>query len=186
MVYQEQSARFIHTINGQDLISSVNEEWLQFAKDNEAQALIEKPVLNHLIWRYISDPETRILYHQIIAKARKTEQVLSFPYRCDSPRFRRYMRMEVVPHENGQVEFISRIEKREPRPPAPVLDFQRAHSDEFLRICSWCKRIAIAADLWQEVEEAVCELELFHRTTLPQLDHVACPRCFEEIMALVE
>ena len=89
------------------------------------------------------------------------------------------MEMEIFPLANEAIGFRSCILKEEVREPVALLDAGSNRSDEFVRICSWCKKVAIDHSEWAEVEEAVTCLGLFNVAELPSLTHVMCPSCHE-------
>jgi hypothetical protein len=49
-----------------------------------------------------------------------------------------------------------------------MLDPETARSNEIVRICSMCKKIAISQREWVEIEERVAKLRLFEEDAMPQ------------------
>jgi hypothetical protein len=125
--------------------------------------------------------ETRHLYQIMLEKVRKNNARIKVPFRCDSPAYRRFMELEIFTLDENLIEFRSRIVKLEFRPHVDLLDFSVDRSDEFVRICGWCKKIYVSEAKLVEVEEAVEELNLFGETKLPQLTHSICPSCKESL-----
>jgi len=80
------------------------------------------------------------------------------------------------------IHFESQIVRTESRPPVELLKADIKRSEQFLRICSMCKRIALSANDWVEVEVAVQQLELFQRSVMPQFTHGICQDCFKAAM----
>lgn len=176
MTEQADTRVFIHTIDASGKIAAVKDEWVAFARENGAPELVREAVVGRSIWEYMVGRETRHISRLLLEKVRLTGKSLSIPYRCDSPDLRRYMEMEIVPAECGSVEFRSRLLKLERRDPVRLLDPCAARGNEFLTICSWCRRARTALG-WVELDEAVKTLELFSSASLPQLSHGMCKDC---------
>lgn len=170
----------IYRINAQDEIVYVNEAWDLFALSNGAPHLIAEHVLQRPLWEFISDATTRELYQQAIALTRQG-RTLRFPFRCDSPQERRFMEMILSPYPGDMVTFRSITLRIEPRPCVPLLDMGGARTEGLVRMCSWCKRIAVD-DTWVEIEEGITRLRLFERATMPQVTHGICEACLERLM----
>ena len=168
---------FSWSIDREDNIVQVNEAWLAFARENSAPQLSREAVINQPLWSFITGPEVNHLYELIIDKVRYQKSSLSFPFRCDSPDCRRYLEMQVFPLPEEAVQFQSRVIKLEFREPVNLLE-SGERSGQWLRICSWCKRI-FAGGQWLEVEAAIKLLNLFAEEALPQLTHGICESCHE-------
>jgi hypothetical protein len=93
--------------------------------------------------------------------------------------------MEITLIENKFISFKSWIIKEEPREFIDLLNAQRESSQEFLKICSWCKLVEVTTDEWVDVEEAIKILGLFEQLPLPQLTHGMCLMCSKELKALL-
>lgn len=171
-----ESSVFEYELDAEDRISMVSPEWLAFACDNDAGGLTSEEVIGRSLLEFISDAETRMIYHVLLNKARATGTSLTVKFRCDSPDLRRFMAMEIVPIEKGGIRLVSRVLRQEARRSAPLLDVCRPRSEEILTVCSWCKRV-LTDNAWLEVEDAIERLHLFDRARLPQLSHGICPDC---------
>jgi hypothetical protein len=173
---------YIHRIAPDDRIEFVNEAWVQFAVDNASPTLAQR-VLGTSLWNYLVGEQVVYLWKELLYRVRVGPSEATIPFRCDSPRVRRFMRMRVVPLATGAVEFGSWIEREEPfGEPIPLLDpAVPLDPDAFLRMCAWCKQID-AKGYWLEIEEAVERLRLFDRPALPALTHGMCERCFRMII----
>lgn len=51
---------------------------------------------------------------------------------------------------------------------------------EWLVMSGWCKKVALPAHRWVEVEVAVSELHLFDAARLPQISQGICEACADE------
>lgn len=175
---------FVYDVDPQDRIVFVNPRWVEFARENGAEDLTETEVLGHPLERFIANPEVQHLYGLLMDKARVTQAPLQVPFRCDSPGCRRFLEMEMTPLDQGSLRFVNRVVKLEFRDSVPLLDAGEERSEEFLSICSWCKKVKVAESRWLEVEEAVERLDLFAREKLPQLTHGICQECMDDMLKL--
>lgn len=171
----------VHEIDSAYEILFVNEAWSTFAKKNGAMHLLPDNVVGSSLFDHISDPETRQLYKVIIDRVLSERRTARFPFRCDSPTLRRYMMMEISCPSQGICRMTSILLREEGRPAATLLDTSFSRSDQFLRMCSWCKMIEVAQDKWTEVEEAIQALDLFAEPQLPELTHTICPGCYAKV-----
>ena len=172
---------FTYRIDAGDRISHVSPEWLEFAAENGAEQLAQPGLVGKPLWPFIAGLETQHLYDVILKKVRTASAVIGFSYRCDAPHLRRYMEMVVRPCDAGGVEFISRVERETPREPVPLLATTAARSDQMIRMCGWCKKVAMPE--WVEVEDAVRLLGLFEQNCMPQITHTMCEGCERQVRA---
>lgn len=172
-----------YQINQRDEISSVNARWTEFALENDAPQLESKNVVGRKLWDFINDDATVYLYQQLIRRAREGESV-HFTLRCDAPDVRRGLdiRIEILP--DGDVSFESRVTTETQRDSIDLLDVNVQRSEEIVVACSWCNKVEVSEDNWQEVEDAVKEMELFETENIPQISHGMCGACFKTISAI--
>lgn len=168
---------FLYRIDADAHFTLIDDAWLAFARQNDAEYLTPATVLQRPLWDFISDIETRHLYEILLEQVRAQQAPVSIPFRCDSPTCRRFMNMTILPVRAGGFEFRTRIVRQERREAVRLLEVAAARSEAFLRICSGCKHIALSPNGWVEVEEAVRVLNLFGDRRLPQLTHGICPDC---------
>ena len=91
--------------------------------------------------------------------------------------------MEIAKPKKNVVLFNSVIKKTEYRLPVKLLEEKTERSSEFLKVCSWCKKLEIPHDKsWVEVEEAAIQIELHKLKKLPMMTHSICPVCNEEMI----
>jgi len=172
---------FIWIIDDADKIFHVNADWLAFAGENTAPQLTASVVLDQPIWRFIQGRETVYLYKQIFARVRAGKSPVKFPFRCDSPDCRRFMEMQLSLLAGDAIRFMAQILRQEWRQPLNVLDASRDRSGEFLKICSWCKKINIPGRGWGEIEAAIEALDLFGNHSMPRMTHTICDACYDAI-----
>jgi len=172
---------FIWIIDDADKIVQVNDDWLAFAEENTAPQLTASVVLDQPIWRFIQGPETVYLYKQIFGRLRAGKSPVKFPFRCDSPDCRRFMEMKLSLLAGDAIHFIAQILRQEWREPLDLLDASRNISEEFLKICSWCKKVNIPRQGWGEIEAAIEALDLFGNHPMPRMTHTICDACYGAI-----
>jgi hypothetical protein len=172
---------FIWVIDAADNLVCVNDAWLAFARENGVSQLSREAVLNQPLRGFIADRETWHLTEIIIKNIRAGKSCAPLPFRCDSPHCRRFLEMELALLPQAAVEFRSRILKEEPRSRLDILDPDMDRSEDFLRICSWCKRVHVEGLGWVEAEVAVERLNLFAGARLPRLTHGICEDCLAAV-----
>jgi hypothetical protein len=172
---------FIWSIDAADKLVHVNDAWLAFAGENTAPQLTAAAVLNQPIWRFIQGQEASYLYRQIFGRVRAGKSPVKFPFRCDSPECRRFMEMQLTLLPGNAIQFMAHILREEWRQPLNLLDGSRDRPGEFLKICSWCKRIYIPGQGWGEIEAAIEPLDLFGHQSMPRMTHTICDSCHNAI-----
>lgn len=170
-----------YSVDERDVLISVNSEWLAFAQENGAPQLTENAVLGRALWDFVKGAATVRLYQAVLGRVRSSGQPVVLPFRCDSPALRRYMRLEMTAGPGGVVHFAGILERVEATRPLSVLDASAARSDDFLTLCSWCKRALIETAGWLEVEDAAARLRLFEKEQMPRLVHDVCPDCLARL-----
>lgn len=169
---------FMHAVDTYDLLTAVNDEWLGFAQENEAPHLTRQTVIGRPLWDFITGFEISHIYQLLMRQVRQSQRRLVFTYRCDSPVFRRYMQMDILPLAQQGLEFRNYLLREERRDRVRLLDPSAERSQELLLMCSWCNRI-FCEDSWRPIEDAVTLLGLFAPPELPQITHGICPTCLQ-------
>lgn len=169
----------IYKIDESDRIVYTNSFWDEFACDNDTPDLTAKKVLKRSLWDFIDDAETRHLHQAIINRVRTNQAARSFPFRCDGPTVRRYMTMEIHPAEDNAIIYHCKIDRIEQRAPILFDEQKEWRSKKQLRMCSWCKKVDVGEDDWQEIEDAIKTLQLFERKLLPEISHTMCDTCIK-------
>jgi len=174
-------------VDGNDILLDVSENWQSFSTENAGgEACFPKNIIGSSLWRHISEWETRELYRTILERVRRDNRLASFPFRCDSPDKRRLLNLVVIPKEGNGINFESHVLRTELREPVALLSGKVERSEELLRVCSMCKKIAIANNEWVEVEIAVKQLGLFEKAVMPKFTHGVCQSCFDAVMATLD
>jgi len=178
--------RFEYVINADDVIVEVNPPWEQFASENSGEALV-RGAQGTWLWQHLAGSEVKHLYRTLLEKVRETGRPVTFPFRCDAPDLKRSMMMEVTPRQGGVVHFSSWILEETRRPAISLLAPDRAVAPRgFLRMCAWCKRIAMGDSDWAELEEALEGGALFDMDPLPKITHGVCSDCQAMILREVD
>jgi hypothetical protein len=169
--------RVIYIIDHDDRIIFTNDEWKQFALENDAPEMISEKVINQKFWNYLSG-ETIINIYQAILQRVRGGKAIKYNFRCDTPTAARILQMNITMLENETVQFETVLVQSKERALQKILDRYSPRTEEIITMCSWCNRINLS-DEWHEVEEAISRLELFEQGSLPQISHGMCEDCFE-------
>jgi len=178
---------YIYRIDSQDRIFFVSENWQHFAEENKgADSCGVSHVLNQPLWHFITGEETEYLFRLILEKVRTYGKWVNIPIRCDSPVLRRFLEISIGPLSEKSVEFRSRVIRVESRPPIMLFETDVPRSSEMVRVCSFCKKIAVSENTWEEVEDALNHMALLCLPRLPMITHGMCRTCFQDAMAELE
>ena len=169
----------IYHVDVEDKIILVNDKWLIFAKQNDAGYLTFDYVRNKKIWDFITGIETKALYKMIFDNVRSKNQIISLPFRCDSPDMNRFMNLQIEQYGNDQIKITSHLVREEKRTFINLTQSETESPDWKLYMCSWCKKIKIKDDQWVEIEEGIKYYNLFESFTSPRITHGICDKCYE-------
>lgn len=168
----------IYLVDATDRIVFVNENWLPFAEENQAsESCHPSKIINQSIWKFVDGSETKHLYRIIMSQVRKSQTPVSFPFRCDAPDKRRYLELTIAPLKDGMLEFTSSVSCEEIRDSVALLEIDTPRGDQWVRMCSMCKKVEVSDRRWEEVETAIAEMRLFDHHLLPSITHGLCPEC---------
>ncbi len=167
----------IYDLSATDEVVWVNDAWSRCADANDGGALSPDLVLRRRLWDFIAGEPTRHIYGLLFDRVRSGGEVVRLSFRCDAPARRRLLELEISPLPDGYIRCRTRSVAEEARNPVALLDPARARSDQLLRLCSWCKRMAVPERGWLHLEVAVSALGLFADRLPPDLTHGVCPDC---------
>jgi hypothetical protein len=176
MVTQDQPI-YRYCVDEQDVITNVDHWWLAFAQENNALGLTDNSVVGQLLWDFISDEPTRMLYNEIHSHVRSTGNPITIPFRCDSPTLQRFMELTISKHRDRQLLYESTLMRAVPQRRLSVLDPEQKRSGTFLTMCSFCKRCLIEPADWLALENIALKLRLYDEQTVPGLIFTVCPSC---------
>ena len=180
----KQSPGVVYRINENDKIDFVNDAWSRFAIENDALRLSDG-VIGTSLWNHIAGVDVTEIYRDLLWRVRTKLVSATFPFRCDSAEHYRRMQLVVIPLAKGRVEFQGILGSEGPHAQAIEL-LRHRHSLEsksFIRMCAWCKAIAIDGR-WQPLEEAIESTACLLQDPFPRLTHGICEVCVEEYAKL--
>jgi hypothetical protein len=173
---QSISAACRYEIDAADRISAVSEPWLAFARENDAPRLTRDAVVGRPLWDFIAGEETRELYRAVLRRVRDEDVSIVLPFRCDSPDFRRWMRLVMTPREMGRVCFDGILVRKRERLHLGIIDPHAPRLPEPLPMCSCCKRVLLESR-WLEPEDAMVRFHALGAEPYPSLRQVVCDAC---------
>ena len=171
---------FVYSVDADNQLDSVSSDWLSFARENQASHLNADTVIDQPLFHFVTGWETQQLYKMIFDRVRHTRRRVVIPFRCDSPSLRRFMELVVSPCADGHLQLTGRLVRQEEREPVPLFDSSVSRTQDFIVVCSWCKRVEVS-ERWLDVELALRQLELFNETCLPQISHGICAECMKRV-----
>lgn len=165
-----------YTIDGAALIQSVDEAWLQFARENGAPELTREAVIGKSLWDFMSSSDTQNFYRAVFHRVRSKQIEVTLPFRCDSPELLRFMELHLRPGSDDSITLCGRLLRQEERDYVPLINSFLSGEDQKFTMCSLCKRVNAFGD-WMEPEEAVKRFHIFETAHEPQLAHSVCNQC---------
>lgn len=147
----------IYCLDREQRITSVSGPWDQFARENGGPDVLAGRVCGRSIWDFVNGDATRMWLNALFQLAFVRNEMVERPYRCDSPDFKRFMRMQIFPETGGVLrvehELLS-LEKRirpvyichESTIKAPIIHLR----------CSICGRVKIGG-VWEEPGQRHCK-----------------------------
>jgi hypothetical protein len=168
-------------IDEHDRLVRVDKGFYRFAAENEWTGADSS--LGRSLWDFVAGEELKKLQRMLVRRVRGKAGGVELPFRCDSPRLRREMDIQIAPSSAGTlVQFRARLRSEEPREFQPLLDPETERGTDLIEMCGWCDRFRVDGE-WVEVEEAATRLRLFQRSEPPAISHGVCPGCAEMLMA---
>jgi predicted esterase len=167
----------IYTLSKSDCIETVSEDWADFAQQNEANESIWTNISGKSIWPSISDFETKSVYKQLFRKVRDTQKPIEVEFRCDGPRIKRCMKLEIIPTGNGSLKICSHLLSSQETDYNPILAINSVEGEEKITCCSICRRVLGENNTWLDIELAIRALGLFHKHFSFTREETICPHC---------
>jgi hypothetical protein len=177
----------IYRIDRSNTITEVSRNWVVIAEENDWSSERDpSDVVGRPIGDFIEDAQTRQLYEEAYERVRNGTPCGPIPFRCDSPGERRWLELYLEPLRDGTIEITSKVVRTERRAPvqlpAQLYDGAVGTSDELLKICSMCKKLAVSGNEWVEIEDGLAQLRVFERDEMPRLTHGVCDSCYRTVM----
>lgn len=170
------SEQVSYSIDRNDRIQWVNENWDRFALANDASHLRANTVIGTTLWSHISDVTLGYLLQKIFTKARSSRQPAMLTCRCDAPLMRRELNVLIESRDGVSVVVTSTVTSETPRQVPYVLTVPQG----VLRMCSWCNSVEVDGR-WVDLEEAIDELKLLRGPHHPAITHTLCGRCEQRL-----
>ncbi|MDY6787617.1 MAG: hypothetical protein SVK54_05785 [candidate division WOR-3 bacterium] len=171
---------FVYYLDSKDRIVCIDNSFTEFALENSAGSLMQDVEFSN-IWQYISGKGVRYIYRELFKEIRESSREIEFPFRCDSPYEKRFMKMKMIPLTEGKIGFIShliRTERYETQ--NRLLDMHLERDSRHILMCSWCKAIEISMEKkkeWVDIEKGIEYYRLFAEKRMPAISHGICPDC---------
>jgi hypothetical protein len=165
-----------YSIDADDFVIAVDEDWAAFARENDAPELADLTP-DRTLWSYFDGDEVRELWRLLIEQVRATQVQAHVPLRCDAAHMRRWFEMTITPEPNNVVRFRSVLTFEEPRPAVAFLSEQAARDSgtPAVPLCSWCGE-GYDGSRWRQIEGLVRELRLLE-DPMPSINYGICPTC---------
>lgn len=136
--------RTAYTLDRDDRIAAVTEDWDAFALKNDGPGACAAHVVGARLVDSITGDPVRMFMTAILMRVRASGQPESVPYRCDSDTLRRWYVMTLTPLAGGVVRVEHRLEREEPG--GAVIRIRTARAGgRATRRCSICCRLETGA-----------------------------------------
>jgi hypothetical protein len=172
----------VYTLDAEDRIVSCGGAWNEFARENGGGTCLSAQVVGHKLWRFITGEPTRMFLAVVLSAARIRRAPSEHDYRCDSPTFRRQLKMRLVPGAEGSVQLEHRAVRVEPllrRVDLEMSGRTAPNSSPLLVRCSMCNRLKSERG-WFEPDAEAFSLSGGRMGVV----HSVCPECRESVRAL--
>lgn len=174
-----------YSLDLNNTLVDVGGDWDAFALANQGDDLTRENVLGAPLFRFIVGAEVTAIYKSLFAKVRNHGHALSFAFRCDSPTFRRRMKIYIAPMPNQGLAVRTELLEEIPREEVPLLDPGIPRTEELIQICCICSDVRSKEGLWVPIEQESARRNLLENSALPRLSHGYCPQCLEEQLTLL-
>lgn len=164
-------------------IQSVDENWKNFARQNDSSGLIDN-VIGKSLLQFISNEEVRMIHRMLLDKVLSAQKPVAVSLRCDSAELRREMELRMMPESDSLVKFACYTLLEVPHPEPLAILGSGSKSDKFALMCSWCKKVETDGQ-WVELEEAVRNFDWLGANLPPSITHGICANCSADISELL-
>ena len=171
-------------VNGDDDIIFINDEWSGTIPLNNSCTILNDKVLYKNLWEFFVDINVEYIYRKMMSRVRHGHEV-RFNFRCDYADSIQLFEMSISSQERGEVLFEVCVIEKDFHPSQDNFKDSATSAEEMLIVCSWCNRINVEKDRWQETEIAVNTLKLFEFPNLPQISHGMCSDCHEKYFKMI-
>lgn len=181
-------ARVSYLLDCDDCLMAVDDDFLAFARANDAPALTLDALLGRPLSAFISDPQTLRLNRMLLQHVRDRGTTLSVPFRCDADGLARDMRLQLTPLAAGRVRLIGQTISSTPVPalglPRVAGNADQRGSTSLVHMCSWCNRFRLepVGPDWLTIEELFGRHELLRHQRPPDVSHGICDDCHRAVL----
>ena len=161
----------VYRIDSSDRIVETGGAWDAFAAANGGLGT----VTGRPLWHFVAGEDVRAVWALLVRRARTKGEPVSFLYRCDAPGLARVLRMELRPHPDDSITFVSTPVREEP---ARTFAGSRG-AGRTVSVCGWCARVRVG-NVWVPPEQAAERLGLLDDEQ-PRLSHGVCDTCAREL-----
>ena len=109
-----------YSIDSDDIVIAINEDWSTFARQNDAPELAEMAA-DRTLWSYFDSDEVRDLWRLLIERVRAAQVQAHVPFRCDAPRHASVVRDDdhAGTRQRGALPFRPRLRRAPTRRRVP-------------------------------------------------------------------
>ena len=166
-----------YRIDADDRILAVGGQWDGFARANDGERAMAARVAGTWLYDHVHGDVSRMFVRSVFAAVRTLAQPSVRPYRCDSPRLKRFMEMLITPEADGGLRVEHRIRRVEPLPTAA--SFVVSGGGRPCVRCSMCCRIKSGSH-WHDHIVGTAGQHVAEDTAVPVVYGV-CPTCLADI-----
>ena len=87
------------------------------------------------------------------------------------------MQLTISKYDHHLLLYESVLIRTAPQQTLRLLDSSQQRSNDFLTMCSFCKRSLIEPSSWLDMENISLKLRLYEKQTVPELRYAVCPDC---------
>lgn len=155
-------------------IIKVSNNWNKFALENNGKDVLSEKILGHSLLEYVVGDNTKMWIETLLQLARIKSNGIIKEYRCDSPREKRYMIMELKMLGDGTLKVEHTIKKIESY--SQELNFLYSNTklkSKLYQRCSICNKVLYEGN-WTEPNELSEDLTDSNEI---QVIYNVCPNC---------
>ena len=171
------SLSILFRININDNIIFINDDWSKAVALNNACGIFGDKTLHQNFWDFFDDISIEYLYRKLLFRVRQGHEV-KFNLRCDYADSVQLLELHITLQSRNEVLFEVRVIEKDFYSSQSSFEESAAQTEELLVVCSWCDRVNIKNESWQEIEQAVNTLKLFESRNLPRISHGMCNDCY--------
>lgn len=177
---QNPPTSLFYVLDRSNVITDVGGAWDDFATQNEGGSVLRHLVLGTRLLNHVTGDTSRSYVEAVLDATRVLGRQRALPYRCDAPRFKRYMEMQIEPLAADGLRVSHRVLRVEPL--ARSVRFaalSNTMQERLLVRCTMCNRIR-DFNTWHEPDEAL-DRQLVQGSEPNPVVYGVCPGCREKL-----